>query len=164
MRLRHLIWLYPPAWRTRYGEEFREIVGARRATPGAVIDIVAGAVDAWLRPQPIVTSTRMQETTMVSALVKRCTAMARVHTNERAINGRIMIGVTLALSAVYIYLAARYRGNNLVDTLGVLVYPAALTLTIPFTSMRDKSLSCRFAVTAVLLSILAGATFVATLI
>ncbi len=50
-RMRWMIRLYPPAWRQRYGEEFALVLGGQRASPGMVIDVLGGAVDAWLHPQ-----------------------------------------------------------------------------------------------------------------
>lgn len=164
MMLRHLIRLYPRAWRARYGDEFREIIGARRASSRAVIDLVAGAIDAWLQPQPIVASSRVQDTAMVPTLMKRCAAGSIGNTREHAIGATVMFGTTVALTAVYLYLAARYRGNDLVDAFGVLLYPALLMLAMPFTSTREKSRRARLVATAAALTILAVAWFVAKLI
>src|SRR4026207_1381962 len=46
-----LIRLYPPAWRRRYGRELAELLAARPASFRTAVDLVAGAVDAWLNPQ-----------------------------------------------------------------------------------------------------------------
>ena len=46
-----LIRLYPPAWRRRYGRELAELIATQPASFGTAIDLVAGAVDAWLNPQ-----------------------------------------------------------------------------------------------------------------
>ena len=164
MNLRGLLWLYPRAWRARYGDEFREIVASRRASLRLVIDIVAGAVDAWLQPQPIVAAGDNEEKTMAFTLMKRCAAGSSLSRREQAIEAAIMISATLTLSLVYVYFAARYRGNALVDTFGVLVYPVALTLAMPFTYLRRKSWPARLAVMAIMLSILAVSSYVATLI
>ena len=43
-----LLRLYPRAWRERYGEEFLATVGHGALHVQQVIDIVAGAIDAWL--------------------------------------------------------------------------------------------------------------------
>ena len=50
------------------------------------------------------------------------------------------------------------------DAFGVLLYPASLTLALPFTSLRDKSWRTRLVVMAVVLSILTLASYIATLI
>jgi hypothetical protein len=46
-----LIKLYPPAWRHRYGRELAELIAAQPASFGTAIDLVAGAIDAWLNHQ-----------------------------------------------------------------------------------------------------------------
>jgi hypothetical protein len=46
-----LIRLYPPAWRRRYGREFAELLAAQPTSFRTAVDLVAGAVDAWLNPQ-----------------------------------------------------------------------------------------------------------------
>ena len=46
-----LIRLYPPAWRRRYGRELAELLAAQPASFRTAVDLVAGAVDAWLNPQ-----------------------------------------------------------------------------------------------------------------
>ena len=46
-----LIRLYPPAWRRRYGQELAELLAAQPASFRTAVDLVAGAVDAWLNPQ-----------------------------------------------------------------------------------------------------------------
>ena len=43
--------LYPPAWRRRYGRELAELLAAQPASFRTAVDLVAGAVDAWLNPQ-----------------------------------------------------------------------------------------------------------------
>ena len=48
-----LLRLYPPAWRARYGDEFAELLAARRPTLRDRLDIVRGAIDARLHPQVV---------------------------------------------------------------------------------------------------------------
>ena len=46
-----LLRLYPASWRSRYGEEFTELLLARPPSPRDRFDIVRGAIDARLNPQ-----------------------------------------------------------------------------------------------------------------
>jgi hypothetical protein len=46
-----LIDLYPGAWRDRYAAEFADLLAERPASVRDRIDIVMGAVDAWIHPQ-----------------------------------------------------------------------------------------------------------------
>jgi len=44
-----LLRLYPRAWRRRYGDEFESILDDRSLSPGDVVDVVHGAMDAHVR-------------------------------------------------------------------------------------------------------------------
>lgn len=44
--MRLLVRLYPRAWRRRYGAEFTALLEQQPASPGTVLDIVRGALDA----------------------------------------------------------------------------------------------------------------------
>jgi hypothetical protein len=44
--------LYPRAWRERYGEEVTDLVASRPARLRTVLDLLAGAADAWMHHRP----------------------------------------------------------------------------------------------------------------
>jgi hypothetical protein len=44
-----LIQLYPHVWRERYGEEFEALLEDCLRSPIGALDVVAGALDAWLQ-------------------------------------------------------------------------------------------------------------------
>lgn len=46
-----LLLLYPPAWRQRYGEEYRALLEEMPFTFGAGLDSIQGALDAHLHPE-----------------------------------------------------------------------------------------------------------------
>ena len=46
-----LLKLYPGAWRARYGEEMEALLDDRRPGPRERVDLIRGAVDAWLHPE-----------------------------------------------------------------------------------------------------------------
>ena len=48
-----LVRLYPRAWRERYEEEFVAMLEQGPVTIKGLLDVVFGAVDAWLRPQVV---------------------------------------------------------------------------------------------------------------
>jgi hypothetical protein len=43
--------LYPRTWRRRYGAEFGAVLDEQRFSPGLILDVVLGAIDAHLDPQ-----------------------------------------------------------------------------------------------------------------
>ena len=54
--VRVLCRLYPPSWRARYGEEYAVLLSEMSLTPRAIVDVLAGALDAWVSPSPVVLS------------------------------------------------------------------------------------------------------------
>jgi hypothetical protein len=48
---RFLLRLYPKSFRERYGDELLALLEELPATPQVVLDLLAGAVDAHVRPQ-----------------------------------------------------------------------------------------------------------------
>ena len=51
MRPETLLRLYPRAWRERYGEEFLALLEQEGMRPGLVMNVLAGAFDAWVSPR-----------------------------------------------------------------------------------------------------------------
>lgn len=47
-----LVALFPRSWRRRYGEEFERLLEEIELSPGDLLDLVRGAWDAHIRPQP----------------------------------------------------------------------------------------------------------------
>jgi hypothetical protein len=45
-----LLWLYPEPWRRRYRLEMEALLEQTPATPRGLLDLLRGAVDAWLHP------------------------------------------------------------------------------------------------------------------
>ena len=45
----HLVRLYPQPWRERYGDEFAMLLEEMGAGPGAILDVLSGALDAHIR-------------------------------------------------------------------------------------------------------------------
>jgi hypothetical protein len=50
MRVSSLVRLYPGAWRRRYGDEMEALLEDRRPTVRERLDLLRGALDAWLHP------------------------------------------------------------------------------------------------------------------
>jgi hypothetical protein len=65
-----LIRLYPPAWRRRYGRELAELLAAQPASFRTAVDLVAGAVDAWLNPQSSTVANARGAEAMVPKMLK----------------------------------------------------------------------------------------------
>ena len=53
---RAIVWVYPPSWRERYGDEYAALLADTGVGPRAVLDTVRGAADAWISPAATVLS------------------------------------------------------------------------------------------------------------
>src|SRR5688572_6147871 len=51
MKPRTLLKLYPRPWRERYGDEFLALLEKEGTRPGVVVNVLAGAFDAWVSPR-----------------------------------------------------------------------------------------------------------------
>lgn len=158
--MKGLIFLYPRAWRDHYGEEFAEILASQRLSLGLIVDIIGGAVDARLRPQ-----VRTIGADMTTTFLKRCAAGGPALTErEQRIGATAMVVFSLVFAVLYVLAAYQYPGNELVHAFGIMAFPAALVVSMPFTYLKGQSRAAQaFTVLGTLL-ILAGASYLATLI
>lgn len=143
MNGRWLLRLYPRAWRKRYGAEMSAMLEQIPLTPAAVIDLVAGAIDARVAPPAAVASQTAspseKEKAMFTSMMKRCAAGPELSTREAWLGAAVMIGSSLFFAVAYVLAAQRYRGNELVDAFGIMAFPASLLLSMPFTYMKGHS-------------------------
>lgn len=159
--MRILLRLYPKAWRDLYGEEFAGILAAQRLSPRLLLDIIGGAVDARLQPQ-----VRLAEgDTMTRNLLKRCAASGpQLSKREELLGAAAMIGFSLVGAGLYIWASYVYPDNKLVDTFGVMTFPAAVTATMPFTYLKGHSRKSQVLTVGGLLVFLAGISYLAAMI
>jgi hypothetical protein len=52
--MKWLLWLYPPRWRRRYADEFVTVLEGRGFSFMVLVDVLHGALDAWLHPELVV--------------------------------------------------------------------------------------------------------------
>jgi hypothetical protein len=96
-----LLRLYPPSWRRRYGAELSELVAAQSFSIGSAIDLLAGAVDAWLHHE-LITSTDPDskgEAMMVARLMHlKCTDYSPdITASDKRKSAAMNIGGSLSL-------------------------------------------------------------------
>ena len=114
-----LLRLYPARWRERYGEEFGAVLASQRATPGLVLDVFAGAIDAHLYPQihPQIQDSYSKQgkgdemgNTMTLQMLQRCAAGGpKLSPSERRIASRLSILSALVMAILYLVLTKIYR-------------------------------------------------------
>ena len=125
-----LLRLYPARWRERYGEEFAEVLARQRASPGLVLDVLDGAVDAHLHPQiqhshSKPTEDRTGDDTMTLEMLRRCAAGGpRLSAGDRRIASLFMILSALVMAVLYIGLTKIYPAAPAVQALFYASFPS----------------------------------------
>ena len=165
-----LLALYPPRWRRRYGDELRALIGSQPFSLHAVIDLMAGAIDAWLEPQKI----RMQPdagqegVTMIGTMMKLgCTGSGERVTRQDAWKGAaVMLGGTLLLTALWMALRVRLGDRTYVTAFSAMAFLVPYLFSLRYTSLKGRSLRTQSifigGMILVLALILGGAGWVAS--
>jgi hypothetical protein len=149
-----LLRLYPSAWRERYGDEFLATLGPDALRPQQVIDIVSGAIDAWLSPEvrrAIAGSSNEGAQAMLKAFV--CGRAARV----TPFDGVIAAGVILALAFAGTRLgaAALQQGWPTLSGLLMLVaFPGSFVISMPFWMLKGQPWKAQMAIVGGTLAVL----------
>ena len=148
MKTKWMIRLYPAAWQQRYGEEFALVLGEQRASPGMIIDVLGGAVDAWLHPQtfrqephkePERQDASKGEDTMTNAMMRRCVAGGpKLSSREQLVAGIWTAAGMLTLSAIYVVLRKFFHGTPAVEALGYVAMPGSYVLYLQMAYLRNR--------------------------
>jgi hypothetical protein len=161
---RHLLQLYPRAWRERYGEEFVKTVGAQSLNAQQTIDIVAGAIDAWITFKSA--TTRLHTPGGGAVMTQQwkaicATSGVRYTKRDALISASIMIAASLLLVAAGIY--ARNTGRSeLGDALVSVSLPIALMVSMPFAILKGQPRTVQVVSVVFSTLILIIATWIAT--
>ena len=166
MTARQLLQLYPRAWRERYGEEFAEFVGDRPLSAQQTVDIMAGAVDAWISPsvrasvRGSLAGTSNRGATMIQELKLKCATTTPRYTKREALfYAGLMIAASFVMIAAGVW-ARRQGYGDLGEFLTSLAFPASLLLTMPL-YMKGQSWRAQAVFVLVPLMILIVLTYVA---
>jgi hypothetical protein len=160
---KRLLRLYPRAWRARYGEEFLAAFDGEPLGVQDVIDIVSGAIDAWL-------SADVRQTTMASRVaptgggsmtLKGVFACERKASGVTPRDGVIGAGVMLGMTLLFKVLSTMAARNGLPvasDFFVSLSIPASFTLSMPFWLMKGQPWKAQLAIVGGTFLILVGIT------
>jgi hypothetical protein len=136
MKAEQLLRLYPRAWRDRYAEEFLGVVGDQPLNLQQAIDIVSGAIDAWLSADVKRAATSTGGTVTVRSIFV-CQGTTRYTTRDSMIGASIMIAGTALLAALAI--ALRQSGWPTASAIvSNVAFLASLTLSMPFWLMKGQ--------------------------
>ncbi|HJQ40620.1 MAG TPA: hypothetical protein VKB93_26035 [Thermoanaerobaculia bacterium] len=135
-----LLMLYPPRWRRRYGDELRALVGSQPFSLHTVIDLIAGAIDAWLEPQKIPMQT--EGGTMIRTMLKLgCAGSSqRVSREDAWKSAAVSLGGTLLLTAVWMAVHIRLGDRTYVDAFSAMAFLVPYLFSLRYTSLKGRSL------------------------
>jgi len=144
-----LLALYPPRWRRRYGDELRALVDSQPFSLQAVIDLIAGAIDAWLEPQkfPMQPAPAGEEgVTMIGTMMKLgCAGTAGSNAQATRQDVRkslaVTLGGTLLLTALWMALHIRLGGRTYVDAFSAMAFLVPYLFSMRYTSLKGRSLA-----------------------
>ncbi len=138
--------LYPRAWRRRYGAEMEELVASEGRSFRLFLDLLAGAIDARLDPQPIPSTTPSTRETPVSSILRLC-ATSGFSAADRRRSVAWMIGASLGFVAIGVGLQLLFDRTVLSQTFIYAAYPMALVLAGRSTYLKQYSGTARMLIT-----------------
>jgi hypothetical protein len=162
-----LLRLYPRDWRERYGEEFLAIVGQDSLSLQQFIDIVSGAIDAWLSADVRQAARAGREPsrgekTMLKSIMSCRQNELRFTRRDSLIGAGVLIGATLLFSLLGI--AARRQGWPVTsEVLLTLAFPGSVLLSMPFTFLKGQSWKAQAVILLTMFALLFGASYLASL-
>jgi hypothetical protein len=138
-----LITLYPPAWRRRYGRELAELISTQPASFGTAIDLVAGAVDAWLNPQ---SSTAAAATdakgagAMVSKMLQlKCAGYGPSVTKADNLKAAaLVLGGSLSAALAYTWATARHGKDPYLESLFFVSWLVFFVFSQHYTTLKGR--------------------------
>jgi hypothetical protein len=134
-----LLKLYPPRWRRRYGAELKAIVAAQPFSVGGALDLIGGALDAWLHPQ-LITSTEGEVPMSTILRQLACAGYGPALTRSDRIKGAaINVGGTLMLALVWLAVVWQFRKNEYVLGLAPMTYFLPYLISLRYTSLKGRS-------------------------
>jgi hypothetical protein len=166
----HLLRLYPRAWRERYGEEFLSTIGDGALHLQQIVDIVAGAIDAWLSPsirrqvRAAATSSPHEGDSMTTTLNKLCHTSGVRYTKQDALVGAALmlsLSVVTAIAGILLKRNGYEIAGDVIATNGFLF---SLVLSMPFWILKGQSRRAQVVLVVGLLAMLSAATWLAYLI
>ncbi len=141
--MKWLLQLYPPRWRQRYGAELAELIASQPFSIGGTIDLLAGAIDAWIHPELVapVTSDSKGEASMIGKMLQlRCAGYGPdVTSSDKAKGVAVLLGGTLALALLWRWAVREFGGNPYVEVLSPMAFLLPYLVSQHFTSLKGRS-------------------------
>ena len=139
-----LLRLYPPRWRRRYGDELRTLLGSQPFSLHAAVDLIAGAIDAWLEPQkiPMQPDESPEGVTMIGTMMKLGCAGSggRVTREDAWKSAAVTLGGTLLFTALWMALRLRLSERAYADAFSAMAFLVPYLFSMHYTSLKGRSL------------------------
>jgi hypothetical protein len=149
-----LLRLYPRAWRDRYAWEMELLLMQQRRSLRTLVDLLAGAVDARLNPQPAAApAAACHEGVKTMSTVTWCNPTGATVRDQWRSAGW-MAGGTLVLTLIGVALQLRIGPNSFSEGLLYSAFPASMMLSTQCTYLQRYSSAARRAIA------IGGAVFV----
>jgi hypothetical protein len=139
-----LLRLYPRAWRRRYGAEMDAMLAGERLTLRTLVDVLAGAIDARIKPQVRTTDQRPIQGVTTMTKTAACSPIGTT-TADQWRSAAWMVGGSLVLTAIGILLKLRIGPNAFSEGLVYAAFPASLMLSSECTYLKRYSGAARMA-------------------
>jgi hypothetical protein len=169
-----LLKLYPPAWQRRYGPELADLVAAQPFSIGGALDLLGGAIDAWLNPQLIRSTPDTTGGVSMTARLLRlgCAGYGPQVTREDKVRSTVVnIGGTLLLTLVWLALFWSSKreepgARTYITAAAPMAYLLPYLVGLRYTSLKGRSpLAQAIAIatlSAAVMAILMGAGWIST--
>ena len=164
MRIHWLLRMYPQAWQDRYGEELRETLEGQQLTPGIVLDMVAGALDAHLHPGLLPPrhngpSSAGKETALSLMAECRPGTLESVDRRTLLIAAASAVIITVVVAVGYRFVEQAWGDTLMAHVLQSSSVPAGLSAWFQLTRYRKVSAMSRAIVGAGFFLLMFGVTF-----
>ena len=138
-----LIGLYPPSWRRRYGRELADLIATQPASYGMAIDLVAGAIDAWINPQSstaaAATDAKGAGAMITKMLQLRCAGYdPNVTKSDNLKAAAIVIGGSLSAAIAYTWGTARYGKDPYLESLFLVSWLVFFVVSQHYTTLKGR--------------------------
>lgn len=143
-----LLRLYPPRWRRRYGAELADLVAAQPPSLSGAIDLIAGAIDAWIHPQfvPPAPDSKGDVSVIAQLMQLKCAGYGPgVSHSDRAMHTTINLAGTFTLAVVWLAMVWFWKhhqigGKTYLMALAPMTYLVPFLIGLRYTSLKGRSL------------------------
>ena len=141
--MKWVLQLYPPRWRQRYGAELAELIASQPVSIGGTLDLLAGAIDAWIHPELIApaTSDSKGESSMIAKTLRlKCAGYGPdVTSSDKAKSTAVNLGGTLTLALLWLWARSEFAGSPYLEALSPMAFLLPYLVSLRYTSLKGRS-------------------------